>query len=313
MKVVLISDKKNLTSVFQDHSEIEREFGFKTLIGDCYFNFVNENLHFKAANWVGFLGNNTINPYHDRGSQEDGTNFYSNYFTERTISWEFTNVFTKTEEALASPNNLLNALLMEKNDIIRVECYASKKYYQDFFVTPNTDTEIGVIELKGAYGDQIYWNFDEKIFKYFFNYDEEKFYVTKTLPKNLLYKQSYPFQVKKFNNGESDLLIKIGGSKTTGTWSKIKIYNSIDGDEFTFNNTFLDDYITFDTEKKSVTNSAGIDRSSGFVGDFLKMKNGINVLNFIVNGSTSYDTAQVGLPLNFSFYVEYVGRAVGVE
>jgi hypothetical protein len=260
---------------------------------------------------VGFLGNNIANPYAERGSQEDGINFYSNWFSERTISWEFSNVFINLNNGIASPNNILNSLLMEKNDIIRVDVYTSKWYYQDFYVTENTNTEVGVIELKGAYGNEIFWNSDNVDQTYFFDfYGSKRKYITKNLPQVLLTKEDYPLLKKYFTNQKTSTSIQAGGNNT-GTWDSLEITNLTNGDNMKITNNFNGRYLNVD-EVGTATNQNGEIRS-GCVTGSIHLENGINDIIFKINDQEDYIVAQENLPLDFNFSFSYTGKYSGVE
>jgi hypothetical protein len=310
MRVVLTNNSKNITVTFQDHSEFIRDHDY-ILYDRCYAESVNNDLTFKAVNWVGFLGNNIANPYAERGSQEDGINFYSNWFSERTISWEFSNVFINLNNGIASPNNILNSLLMEKNDIIRVDVYTSKWYYQDFYVTENTNTEVGVIELKGAYGNEIFWNSDNVDQTYFFDfYGSKRKYITKNLPQVLLTKEDYPLLKKYFTNQKTSTSIQAGGNNT-GTWDSLEITNLTNGDNMKITNNFNDRYLNVD-EVGTATNQNGEIRS-GCVTGSIHLENGINDIIFKINDQEDYIVAQENLPLDFNFSFSYTGKYSGVE
>ena len=315
MRLVLRNLNKNMSVEFYTHTDFKNYFGYRTKEKRVnYDSFVNETFIFKMSNPAGFFDSPPFNPYSERGSKENGINWRSTYFGAKTVSWNFTNVYSVSNDMEVSPANYLTSLLVEDLETLRLEVYTDEMVYQDFFVTDNTSLESGVIELATARGDDIFW-YGAPYTKtmYFFDFYKNNGYISKIMPQVLLSEQDYPFNFTVFTS-QSGIkpTFSIGGNNT-GTWDKIEVTNTTTGDIFIYSNVNNDDKIIIDCANETVKNTTGTNRIANFSGDFFTLLNGNSDMVWKVNNATDYQTVSEYLPLDFRITVEYAKSISSIQ
>lgn len=313
MILQLENKNKGLSVLFYERLDMLNIAGQSNTLLACYPDWVRSNLSFQARNLSGFFGNNTINPFAERGVNEDGTNFKANNFSARTVSWEFDNVTSKGNLPI-SPNNYLNVLLLEKNDTLTLSVFTDSTYVNEFYVTENTNTELGVIELTTSTGsDGIYWK-SQQITNEFKWFDRSNSVVPLELPKVLLMNPNYPLTDNIVNLAISEPKIIIGGSLTSGVWEGLRFTNNQNGDTFVYDNFNNDDYIVVDSKDLTVRNLNGVDRFSNFTGVFPRLEAGNNEIQWShTKNEVDYFLASIDLPQDFGLTVEQELLTPGIQ
>lgn len=314
MLIKITNENNGLSFDFMDNSDYAKLYGQDKTLLSCYDKFVNQSNSFIMLSSSGFFNNPIVTPFAIRGVNEDGINFKANSFSSKVITINFKNVFVNINNPLGfSPNNLLNSLLLNKNDILKVEVFTSLTFSNTFFVTEETETEQGLIVLESAMGgENIYWKGDLGIVKKNF-FSLFNSYITKNLPQILLNKKKYPFVFPIISQVSTSVKFKIGGSKTTGKWESIKVENTQTGKSFTYSNDSNAEYVIVNSENLTVTDEFGNDTSFNFSGDFIFLDGGSNFIKWTVNDNENYEETSKYLPLNFSLEAEYTKYYSSIE
>lgn len=286
MLIKLTNKTTNVSVSFLEREDIKNQYGsVDNLV--CYPNFVNENLTFRFWNAAGFFDNPVVNPFATSGVNEDGVNFKGNHFDPKQLSFAFENVFSISGNNTIglSPNNILMSLILIKNDILQVDVTTNGEVFtQDFFVNENTSLENGVIGLTSASsGVGIYWKngyFNNEFLYY--SYGAPK--IDMNLPQIIIGETFEVNTITQITSTAASPKFTFYWS-TLGTWEKIILTNTTNGQNFTyepFDNTF--NAIIVDSSNLTVTNENGVNLFGNFLGDFINLDVGLNVLEWQVIG-----------------------------
>ncbi len=113
---------------------------------------LEQNLYVIRNNPTGFFDNLQNNPQTIKGSNQDGSNFTSDYSTERILTWEFNNLMVSNgtkdswswfSSVVKSKNTLLDIKVLFFNSYLNTYVESKAKCYN----TNNTSFEAGEIQV----------------------------------------------------------------------------------------------------------------------------------------------------------------------
>lgn len=142
-KIELINQTNNLKLSFLDSGTWRSKYGVTCRPKDYKIatEFGDYKLH---ANMSGFHGLSNNNNMFLAGIDQDGSDFQSNYYSNRILSFDFQNF--KGENY-----NLLNSVLKQDDDLLEMRIYGSSGLIFKTYVTSFNNMEEGIAEFESPF------------------------------------------------------------------------------------------------------------------------------------------------------------------
>lgn len=316
MIITLTNNLNNRSVQFMDYPHFNKLFPFCMTFQKNISTPAQQGVYL-LANYSGFTDNNVIENWTREGISQNGEVFKTNNFQSKLLQWNFHFDNSQLVGKDTSTQNILNSVLMSKNTplLLEVETLTGNKFKMDVYVSDQTSTENGTIQVISANdGVGIYFKKDKPTTKLITPTindcmkENSKPFLPLKLPQSITEKRGgcvpgyFKSIIETFNETQ---LIEIKVGHDYDTFYECTIINSTNKTQMTVINYNEDKYLIIDPLNKTIVNEYGQDRIDCLVTDgsqplrWLKLENGINEVSFAINMKKGEP------PADFEFAITY--------